>query len=131
MKLRALALGAAVALAACADLPPASPPAPIPKTTAPRCASPVECEQMWVRAQEAVQDLSMMRLRLVSDTRLETFAATRFGYMTGVVLKYPVEPGVYELRASFTCYRGIDCGHQPARAVALFNLTVGGPAVQK
>lgn len=80
---------------------------------------------MWIEAQEIVQEITRMRLRLVTDDRLETFAATRPNSMTGTVVKYPLGGESFEIRAQFQCYRGVYCWDLAANATNLFNLQIG------
>lgn len=96
-------------------------PRPIPV----RCRGTVECGQAWVRAQDVVQSVSMMRLRLVTDSRLETFAAMRLGQMTGTVVKFPIAADEFELQATFECPRNAQCGDLERRATDLFNSLLG------
>lgn len=122
---RSSLITAAAALSACA-VPPRSvePPATV-NTDPPRCVSKLHCEQMWAEAQDVLPQITGMRLRLVSDRRLETFAATGFGRLTGTATMYPVGEGSYEIRTQFHCYGSVGCGDLPARATNLFNIRVG------
>jgi hypothetical protein len=129
MKL-ALLLPCAALLACAAPQPPTPPAAPKPyvrTAKAPVCNTKLQCDQMWLVAQEVIQNTSRMRLRLVTDTRLETFAATAHGRLTGTVLKFPLSADSYEIRASLRCYGATPCPDMEANGVDLFNLLVGGP----
>lgn len=130
--MRRVALLLCATLAGCAaPAPPAPKPPPVEvNTLAPRCTAPKQCEAMWLQAQEVVQFTTGMRLRIVTESRLETFAPTGYGRMGAAVLKYPIGDG-YELRVSFECYRSIDCTDQRNSATNLFNLRVGGAASMK
>ena len=126
-------LGAAIALVGCAAQPPrptAPPPPPPAKvdTKTPRCDDHLQCRKMWLEAQEVIQELTRMRLRLVTEDRLETFAATRPSSMTGTVIKYPLGGESFEIRAQFQCYRGVYCWDLAANATNLFNLQIGAIA---
>lgn len=125
MRLTTIAI-ACVALAGCATPPPRiKPPPVVVDTQAPRCADQKRCEAMWLQAQETISNITGMRLRIVTDSRVETFAPTRYGLMGGVIIKYPVADG-YEIRASFECYRGeLDCENSRNAGLNLFNLMVG------
>lgn len=122
-----LFIGGAIALSACAPPPiaPAKPPTVV-DTKAPRCASGIDCDRKWLSAQETLQAVTGMRLRIVTDTRLETFAATGYGRMGGQVLKYPLAGGTYELRVQLECYRRTECDDVRNSGINLFNRTVGG-----
>lgn len=81
---------------------------------------------MWLQAQQTIQNITGMRLRIVTDTRLETFAPTNFGRLGGAVLKYPVEGGAYELRVTLECYRSAsNCDNTRNAGINLFNRSVG------
>lgn len=128
--MRVFVLAAFVSLAGCAaqtqrpSAPPPPPPAKV-DTKTPRCDDQLQCRKMWLEAQEVIQELTRMRLRLVTDDRLETFAATRPGSMTGTVVKYPLGGDSFEIRAQFQCYRGVYCWDLAANATNLFNLQIG------
>jgi hypothetical protein len=86
----------------------------------------MECERMWIAAQEQIQRLTGMRLRMVTDNRAETFAPTSLRQMTGgSVTKYPVADGVYEFRADIYCYGRSGCPSLSASGVNAFNASVG------
>lgn len=118
---RIAALGV-LTLAACA--------APMPKTVqpvdtvAPRCAAGIQCDRQWLAAQDTLQNITGMRLRIVTDTRLETFAATGYGRMGGQVVKYPVDSATFELRVQLECYRGTECEDLRNTGTNLFNRAV-------
>ena len=117
-----------VLLTACAaPAPPKPPREPVRvTTTAPRCSEPTQCKRMWIAAQDAIQTASGMRLRLVTEDRLETFAAMRIGTLTGTVINFPMGGGVYEARARFECPRYVECSDQKVSAENLFNTLVAG-----
>lgn len=120
-----------VVLSGCANQPPAQPAAPRVRatinTTPPVCLDTKACERMWLDAQRTLETLTGMRLRTVTDSRLETFAPTRPGNTGATVLKYPRTEGGYELRMDMECYRGVDCGDIRPLGINAFNKLVGGP----
>jgi hypothetical protein len=79
---------------------------------------------MWITAQQVVQNLTSMRLRMVTDTRLETFPPTSFGRSGATVVMYPMQDGTYELRADFECYRRVDCSDVRPLGINAFNSSV-------
>ncbi len=87
-----------------------------------RCYSAKMCEAMWAAAQDALPKTSGMKLRLVTDSRLETFTETNYGRMQGVVMKRPIGNGNYEVSASFSCLSYPGC--QPNAALTDFNALV-------
>jgi hypothetical protein len=117
-------------LAGCAAAPPPKPAAPpiTVNTNPPRCVGPVACGQMWINAQRSLENLTGMRLRMVTDTRLETFAASTYSRMTGVVVKYPLGGDAFELRVTLDCYSRAGCSDLPEQGINTFNMMVGGPA---
>jgi hypothetical protein len=119
-----LILLAAVA-AGCAA-PPTQPPKAIQQidTAAPRCTAGVQCERQWLAAQDTLQTITGMRLRIVTDTRLETFAPTGYGRLGGQVVKYPLDAATFELRVRLECYGGVDCEDLRNTGTNLFNRTV-------
>jgi hypothetical protein len=69
----------------------------------PHCVNQRQCDAMWVAAQDALAEISGMRLRIVTDvSRLETFAANGANRFTGTATRTPVAEGGYEIRATFT-----------------------------
>lgn len=74
----------------------------------PRCSSQTECEALWSAAQDAVGLVSNMRIRLATESRIETFAPTRPSTVGATVVKRPVGGGTYEVSIRLECY-----GHMP------------------
>ena len=106
---------------------PYKPPAVV-NTTPPTCSTSKACELMWVTAQEWLGTITRMRLRIVTDSRLETFAPMDYQHMNGTVVKYPTSGNSYELRLSLQCYRDDgtrECLDLKANATNLFNTAVG------
>ena len=68
------------------------------------CADAKACERMWSDAQEAVGAVSNMRIRLLTDSRIETFAPSTYGRTGATVTKVPAGDG-YEIRLQIECYR--------------------------
>jgi hypothetical protein len=117
-----------VLASACVAPQPKKTPDPI--TTKPTiCDTARKCEKAWVAAQNAIEVASGMRLRLVSDTRLETFHPTSIGRLRGTVTKYPVGESSYEIRAQFDCYGYTDCTDLRNPATNLFNIMVAGSLI--
>lgn len=79
---------------------------------------------MWLRAQETLQQITGMRLRLVTDSRIETFAPTSVGRMHGTALRYPVDANAFEIRLTLECYGSVDCSGLRNAGTNLFNRTV-------
>lgn len=115
--LAALSLVAAVAIA--------QSPETAAETT-PACADTRKCEVMWSRAQDAVAVVSNMRIRLMTDSRIETFPPTRYGSTGAVVTKVPVGESGYEIKIQIECYRSVDCSDLQRSGRRLFNMMVGG-----
>lgn len=117
-----LCAAAAALISGCAVQapPPSRPPPPI--TEAPKCSDKVACERMWIAAQQAVVSLTGMRLRMVTDQRIETYAPMDFGRTGAVVLMYPLGGNAYEIRADFECYG--DCTQLRPLGINAFNSRV-------
>lgn len=113
---------ALASLAGCVTNQPKPRPEPVSvNTIAPVCKTAKACEALWIDAQTWVSNLSGMKLRLVTDNRIETFGATSYSRMAGTVTKYPVDQGAYELRVSFECYRSTECDNLKNAAINTFN----------
>jgi hypothetical protein len=118
-------LAVGILCAACAPPTQNAPRDPVAvSTVTPRCSAPRDCEAMWLRAQEALQQVTGMRLRIVTDGRIETFAPTSVGRMHGSVMRYPIDAGAYEVRLQLECYRNVECSDMRNAATNLFNKTV-------
>lgn len=104
------ALALSAALAGCVTQPPKPPrPSAVVNTETPRCTGARPCEAMWLDAQEVLQSVTGMQLRLVTDSRLETLAPTKTA-VGSVVTKYPVGADANEMRVEIFCRRAItDC----------------------
>lgn len=87
----------------------------------PVCTGTAECQQRWADAQSVIQNLARMPLRVVTDTRLETYPPTSSGRMGGVVTKHSVGDETFELRAELHCYGYQPCPDLENRGVVLFN----------
>lgn len=109
-----------LALAGCAAQQPA---VQAVDTRAPTCTGKA-CEAMWLDAQAALEGITGMRLRLVTDNRIETFGPTKYHALAGMVTKYPVGDG-HELRARFECYRSKACERNLPNTLNTFNRRVG------
>lgn len=123
--MKKILLIAAIAISGCAGQPrPAKEPAII-NTATPVCDGKNQCESMWAHAQDAVTTVTGMRIRLLTDSRIETYAPVKYGLTGGVVSKYPVSDGKYEIRLSIECYRHTECSDLRAIETNLFNSLVG------
>ena len=112
-----LAMSAAVLASGCAPTVYPSAYEPVPDPV--HCKAGRQCEAEWVAAQEAVESASFMKLRMVTDTRLETYPEATSGRMQGTVTKFPAPDGSYVIAAQFTCYTLPGCDS----AQALINFT--------
>lgn len=95
-----------------------------PASDAPRCSTQRECEVMWSDAQEALALVSQMRIRMVSETRIETYPPTTYGRVGAIVTKVPVGEKDYEIRIRLECYRSVPCDETRESGTKLFNLMV-------
>ncbi len=87
MRLIAAAL---VALAGCASQPPASPQDLADSSKPLICTSSAECARYWKRATVFVTQTSPYRIRLASDTIIETFGP--LDYTSGFAMRVTREP---------------------------------------
>ena len=119
-----LAMTAALAGCAAPTPRPKAPP-PVVTSEAPRCRDAGgECARMWIAAQQTAENLSGMRLRMVTDTRIETFPPRDFGRTGVIVVKYPLQDGSFELQADFECYGSTDCSRLRPLGINAFNTRV-------
>jgi hypothetical protein len=81
---------------------------------------------MWLDAQEAIVMVTRMRIRLVNDSRIETYPASQFASMGGVVLKYPLGEDKYQIRVRLECFGYTECSDLRASGTNLFNNLLGG-----
>lgn len=123
--MRVLMMTLALALVGCAA-PPQKPRAQAVVTTKPPvCEGVRQCERLWIEAQDAIVTVTGMRVRLVTESRIETFAPTRISTLGGVVTKYPMADDKYEIRVRLECYRNSDCG-LIASGTDMFNTLLAG-----
>jgi hypothetical protein len=110
--------------------PVAVPARPVEKVTiaTPVCTGKVQCDAMWILAQEAVQDASGMKIRLLTESRIETFSPSKIPLMTGTVTKYPISVDKYEMRLQLDCYRHSDCSRTRVSGTNLFNIRLARAA---
>jgi len=95
----------------------------------PVCGSPTQCKIMWIRAHEALEQLTGMPVRTVTDVALKTEPPAGPGLLQGTVTKNALPNGRFELRASFECYRGDPrCGALREQATNAFNSMVSSAA---
>lgn len=88
------------------------------------CDSPRECEVMWSAAQDAVGLLSNMRIRLSTESRIETFAPNDFGRTGATATKSPSGAAGYDFKVEIECYRHVRCDGLQAAGAELFALQV-------
>jgi hypothetical protein len=90
---------------------------------------------MWAEASQAIEVATGMRVRIQSDSMIDTFAPMHRGYLHGRVLKRPVSSGGYEIVANMDCGSyGYGCRNDINNAINLFNINVnqaGQPFVNK
>lgn len=90
-------------------------------TQTPTCSTLRGCEILWSDAQKALSVVSNMRIRLLTDTRIETFAPNGYGGVGGVVTKEPVGEAGYEIKLRLECYGGVGCEGINSSGIRLFN----------
>lgn len=97
----------------------------------PVCSGKIECDAMWLRARDALEAATSMRIRSMSDVVIETYRPATFGYMGGIAIKYPIDVDKYEIRLRLECYGHTQCGNQKINATNLFNSMTGGKWINK
>jgi len=98
-------LAAATAAAFCSGCAPTVYPSafePVPDPI--HCKAGPQCEAEWSAAESAIESASFMKVRLISDYRIETYTETSAGRMHGTVMKMPAPGGGYIISATFDCY---------------------------
>ena len=109
----------------CAALRPASPPVVI-DSKAPVCSGKAQCEEMWIQAQQTIEVVTLMRVRLVTDERIVTYDSLyNPAGIWGEVTRHPIGKDAYELRVSIDCVTPIGCNTIRTEATNAFNLFVG------
>jgi hypothetical protein len=102
----------------------------IPKYRSPTCASAAECSSKWAAARDQIQSLTGMRLRVATDSYLETF--TRRGIpLMGVVDKIDLGDGTFLIRGRIQCnsITPAPCADLPSRGTDAFNAALGGKPI--
>lgn len=95
---------------------------PKPSET-PECGCRDQCESMWAAAPGALEKASNMRLRLATETLLDTYAPTGYEGLHGRVVKRPNGHGGYQIASSFDSVRNIPVGDTALkRAETMFNM---------
>ena len=75
--------------------------------TAPVCSCPAQCDAMWAQATQDIEPASGMRIRIATNTLLETYVTNNAGRLTGTVTKRPVGNGSYAIELTLQpWYRG-------------------------
>ena len=123
MKTFAVILVVSLLLAGCVAPQQRAPKTPAVITTeTPVCEGKRQCEAMWIDAQAGISLATGMKIRLLTDSRIETFPPRTYGYTGAVVTKYPIGDDKYEMRISISCYGHTDCSDERATGTNLFNL---------
>lgn len=79
MKKFIIAVSAVVVMSGCA-LPPAYNGSLAVPTHSFTCSSASDCSELWLNAQDYAEDASGMKIRLLTDTRIETYSSFNYGY---------------------------------------------------
>lgn len=87
------------------------------------CDTERQCQAMWLRATTEISTVSGMKVRLLTDTYIETFDGTVQGRMLGKVEKIPLQNGKGYMITPFLYCRP-KCGDLPQRGQSLFNAAV-------
>src|SRR3546814_9502067 len=77
----------ALALIGCAQPTRVSEPFAYPPD--PICSTPSQCEAMWAQAPISISNITGMKVRMQTDTYIETFDGTRQSRLYGRVVKMP------------------------------------------
>jgi hypothetical protein len=74
------------------------------------CYSTKQCDAMWAAAQGELEEESGMKIRMVTDTRMETYNETSYGRMYGEVKKWrSPDNSDSTITADFSCERFPGC----------------------
>ncbi|WP_339935155.1 hypothetical protein [Vreelandella glaciei] len=118
-----ISLGMLIILAGCAATP-SEPDIPLSEVRpTPTCDNEVDCENMWVAAQSALQSVSGMRLAVANDNFAQTYPSTRVGVLDGQVRKERTEEG-YRFVAAFGCGGHSWCNNMLNLNLSAFNAQV-------
>ncbi len=91
---------------------------------APTCTGSDECEQLWSRARNNLNLVSNMRIRLLTDSRIETYAPNSYSSMGAVVDKQPIGSGAYRVTINLECFRGVECNSLRTQGAELFYMMI-------
>lgn len=92
----------------------------------PVCKSDAECEIMWGRAHQAIQDVTGMRLQVADSAYLQTYNGSPFTKLSGTVMKEPNPGGGTRIVAMLNCDRLGWCANLLNMGVSAFNEEVSG-----
>lgn len=83
-------------------------PASAPIDDRAECSCQYQCEAMWAAAPEALESSTGMRVRMATDTFVETYAPYRgqFGLLSGRATKRPDGNGGYRIAGDFRSQYG-------------------------
>lgn len=93
----------------------------IAQSETPRCTEPRQCEVMWAAAQDTVGQVSTMRIRMATDTRIETYGPIRSDSIAIIATKVPAGDKGYEFRIQVDCLPSDYCTDMRGRATRVFN----------
>ena len=109
---------------------PAKAPEIIDVGPTPTCSTTETCQKMWVSAIDAIQMVTGMKVRTLTDSYIDTFVNARRIPITGSVSKIPLGGGRYEIKSRVGCASNSNaCGDLPASGTKLFNTLVGGSTI--
>lgn len=118
-------VAAAAWLSGCAA-PASSPPVSITEPT-PVCTNSKQCEAMWAKVPDALEMVTLMRVRTYTDSVVDTFPPPRNRVaMYGRAVKTPLPSGGYSINADLQCRSAALCDRLYGQAINLFNATVTG-----
>lgn len=90
----------------------------------PVCKTDKQCQAMWLEAKTRISKVTGMRLRIVNDDYLETYALRRYPtILAGTVTKSPNPDGSYSIKANIVC-TVMDCRGEDIAAFSEFNTAV-------
>ncbi len=86
-----------------------------------RCTENRQCELMWHAAQETLRQVSNMRVRLATDTRVETYGPVDGSSVAAMITKVPVGEKGYEFHIQVECFPSEYCADMKAKITKVFH----------
>ena len=89
------------------------------------CKEGRDCERMWLRAMDAAEVASGMRIQFVTDNRIQTYPPSTYGTLGATVTRELTSTG-YEIKLRLECYMRKGCENMIESSRKLFEIQTRG-----